>query len=177
MMNKKVKETLEIPEDVEWSLDGNEVSVSGPRGELSREFDMKGVDLEREGDELIVLAISSRKEFRASVGTVLSHVNNMIEGVTEGFSSKLKVFYSHFPVTVGIEGNKIKIENFVGGEKPLYADIVGDTEVDIKGEEIIVSGFDKEAVGQTAANIEEATKLKNRDPRVFQDGIYIVERP
>lgn len=177
MKNKKVKETLEIPEDVDWKLEGDRVEVSGSKGDLYRSFDMQGIELERDEDSLVVLAVSSRKEFRASVGTVISHVQNMIKGVTEGFSSKLKVFYSHFPVNVDVEGDRVKIENFIGGEKPLYADILGDTEVEIDGEEIEVSGADKEAVGQTAANIEEATKLKNRDPRVFQDGIYIVERP
>lgn len=177
MKNRSVRETLEIPDEVDLDLEGDEVVVSGPKGELSRTFDMKGVELDRDEDSFIVTSTSSRKEFRAAVGTVISHVQNMIEGVTEGFSSRLKVFYSHFPITVSMEGNKVKVENFVGGEKPLYAEIVGDTEVEIEGEEIEVRGVDKEEVGQTAANIEEATTLKNRDPRVFQDGIYIVERP
>jgi len=76
---------------------------------------------------------------------------------------------------VNVEGNKVKIENFIGEEKPRAAEIVGDAEVEINGEEMEVKGPSKEDVGQTAANIEQATKAKNRDPRTFQDGVYIVE--
>jgi large subunit ribosomal protein L6 len=53
---------------------------------------------------------------------------------------------------------------------------VGDSLVAIKGDELIVTGINKEHVGQTAANIEQATRIKGRDPRVFQDGIYLTEK-
>lgn len=177
MMDAGIKERVEIPEDVDFSLDGDKFEVRGPNGELSRSFDIEGVRLERDGDDIVVTSDSSRKKRHAAVGTVVSHVKNMIEGVTDGFSSKLKVVYSHFPITVNVEGDKVKIENFIGEEKPRVANIVGDTEVKVNGEEIEVSGPNKESVGQTSANIEQATKAGNRDPRVFQDGVYIVERP
>lgn len=177
MVDPGIKKAVEVPEEVEASLENSVFRVSGPEGELSREFDLRGVKLRKEGEKIIVSSNSSRKKRRSSVGTVISHIRNMFEGVVNPFSSKLKVVYSHFPISVSVEGNKVKVENFIGEEKPRVAEVVGDTEVEVKGEDIEIRGPDKEAVGQTAANIEQATQAKGRDPRVFQDGIYIVERP
>ncbi|KXB06584.1 50S ribosomal protein L6 [candidate division MSBL1 archaeon SCGC-AAA382C18] len=177
MLNNGITESVEIPEDVEISIDGKVVKVNGPNAELSRKFDIMGIGIKIEDKEAVVKSQSSKKKDQSAVGTVVSHIENMIEGVTEGFTSKLKVVYSHFPITVNVSGDKVMVENFIGEEEPRVANIVEDTEVDVDGEEITIEGPDKEAVGQTAANIEQATDAKNRDPRVFQDGIYIVERP
>lgn len=178
MADPGIKETVEIPEEADVGLENDVFKVSGPEGELSREFDLRGVELVREGNKVIVSSDSSRKKRRSAVGTVISRINNMFEGVVNPFSSELKVVYSHFPISVSVEGDKVKIENFIGEETPRVAEIVGkNTKVDVKGEDIELSGPDKEAVGQTAANIEQATQAKGRDPRVFQDGIYIVEGP
>ena len=73
-------------------------------------------------------------------------------------------------------GSEVQISNFLGEKRPRRAKIVGSTQVEIKGDVLLVNGPDIEAVGQTAANVEQATKIKNYDPRVFQDGIYIVEK-
>lgn len=177
MLDKGIKEAVKIPEDVDASVEDRVVHISGPNGDLSREFDLRGVEVKKEGEEIIVVSNSSRKERRASVGTVVSHIKNMFKGVTEGWTSKLKVVYSHFPISVSVQDGKFEIENFIGEEKPRRAEIVGETEVEIKGEDIELRGPDKEDVGQTAANIEQTASAKNRDPRVFQDGIYIVEAP
>lgn len=177
MLDKGIREKVEIPEELEVSVNDGVVIVSGPNGELSKEFDMHGIKIEEEKGDLVVSSDSSRKERRASVGTVVSHVHNLCKGVTEGFTSKLKVFYSHFPISISTKDRVLEIENFIGEEEPRRAEIVGDTEVEVDGEEIFVSGSDKEEVGQTAANIEQTATVENRDPRVFQDGIYIVEAP
>lgn len=110
------------------------------------------------------------------VGTIRAHINNMIKGVTEGFTYKLKIRYAHFPMKVSVKGNEVIIENFLGEKHPRRARIMEGVTVKISGEDVIVTGIDKEKVGQTAANIEQATRIKGRDPRVFQDGIYIVEK-
>lgn len=177
MLDSGIKKKVEFPEEVEFSLTGSVLEVSGPNGKLSREFDLKGLKLKSEEGILIVESGSSRRKRRASVGTVISHINNMIQGVTEGFSSELKVVYSHFPISVNVEGDKVKIENFIGEEEPRVAKILGETEVKLDGDKIAVSGPDKEDVGQTAANIEQAAQVGGRDSRVFQDGVYIVRRP
>jgi len=100
----------------------------------------------------------------------------MVKGVTKGFTYKLKKVYSHFPINVKVEPGKVLIENFIGERSPRIAKIVGNVKVIVKGDDIEVQGLNLEEVSQTAANIEQATKIKKKDPRVFLDGIYIYEK-
>ncbi|RJS74540.1 50S ribosomal protein L6 [Candidatus Bathyarchaeota archaeon] len=167
---------VEIPEDVTVSLDKKTVEVKGEKGRLVRDFSHAPIVIHTEDGKVVVSAVSSRRKDSALVGTICSHINNMIKGVTKGFTYKLKIVYSHFPITVKVQGNRIIIENFIGERSPRTAKIVGDVKVIVKGDDILVQGADIEAVSQTAANIEQATRVKNKDPRKFLDGIYIYEK-
>jgi len=97
--------------------------------------------------------------------------------VTQGFRCEMKMVYSHFPIKLIVKEEELVIENFLGEKFPRKARLMGEAKVEVKGDQVIVTGRDIENVGQTAANIERATKIKNFDPRVFQDGIYIVLKP
>ena len=110
------------------------------------------------------------------VGTIAAHIKNMIKGVTEGFEYKLKVHYTHFPVTVSVEGDKVLIKNFLGEKHPRIAKIVGNAKVDVKGQDITITGIDIEEVSQTAANLVLKTNVGRRDIRVFNDGIFLVSK-
>ena len=68
------------------------------------------------------------------------------------------------------------IENFTGERRPRKIKIIGNVKVKIEPDDIIVEGANLEEVSQTAANIEQATRVRNKDPRVFLDGIYVYER-
>ncbi len=100
----------------------------------------------------------------------------MITGVTKGYTYKLKIVFSHFPISVKLQGKSILIENFTGERRARSIDIIGDVKVKIEPDDIIVEGINLEHVSQTAANIEQATRVRNKDPRVFLDGIYVYER-
>jgi large subunit ribosomal protein L6 len=78
---------------------------------------------------------------------------------------------------VEVDKNKkaVIISNFVGSRAPRIAKIVGNTDVRVEGDRIIIEGPSKEDVSQTAANIRQATKIKDKDQRVFMDGIYLLE--
>ena len=117
-----------------------------------------------------------RKKEAALVGTITSHIQNMITGVTKGYSYKLKIVFSHFPISVKIQDKFILIENFTGERRARRIKIIGDVKVKIEPEDIIVEGINLEDVSQTAANIEQATRVRRKDPRVFLDGIYVYER-
>jgi len=168
--------TVEIPEDVEGILDGRTITIRGAKGMLTRDFSHAPIQIQLEGKKVTVQASWPRKREAALVGTVCSHIQNMIKGVTKGFTYKLKIIYSHFPITVKVEGRTVRIENFTGERSPRTAKIMGDTKVVVKGEDIIVTGISLEDVSQTAANIQNATRIKNKDPRVFLDGIYVYEK-
>ncbi len=170
-----IREEIEIPEGVEVSLN-NEVNVKGPQGELSRKFKFSNITMKTEDDKVVLETSFPKKKDKAMLGTIRSHINNMIHGVTEGFTYNMKIVYAHFPMTVKVTGNKVTIENFLGERHPRSAKIVGSAKVQVKGDEVQITGINKEDVGQTMANLEQATKIKGRDPRVFQDGIYFVNR-
>ena len=175
-MVKEIKKTISIPDGVNVTLEGNLLSTSGPKGANQREFWYPGINLKVTDGEVIVDADSSRKTQKAIVGTFTSHINNMIKGVSDGFEYRMKIVYSHFPMQVKVDGKGLVISNFLGEKKPRVAKILGETTVKASGDEVVISGINKEDVGQTAANIEQLTKIKRFDPRVFQDGIYIVEK-
>ncbi|MFN4133110.1 MAG: 50S ribosomal protein L6 [Candidatus Hadarchaeales archaeon] len=170
-----IKEEVPVPEGVEFKIEGSRVEMRGPKGVLSREFKFPTLRLVQDGRKIIVEGSGKRKREKAAIGTAKAHLRNMISGVTEGFTKKLRVVYSHFPITVKVEGKKVLIHNFLGERHPRQAEIVGETEVEVAGDEILVRGINKDDVGQTAINIERATAVRYRDRRIFQDGCFIVE--
>lgn len=169
--------TVDIPEGVEVAIEGSKVRVRGPKGELERDFShAKGVIMRVENSKFVVEAFFARSRTRALVGTIAAHVRNMITGVTKGFRYKLKIIYSHFPINTKIDGEKFVITNFLGERAPRVAKILPGVKVQVKGQDVIVEGIDIEKVAQTAANIERATRVTDKDRRKFLDGIYIYER-
>ena len=130
-----------------------------------------------EDGHVVIASDTENAKTTATMGTFESHVDNMFYGVTEGWSYQMEVFYAHFPMQVNVEDGEVVINNFLGEKAPRRTTIRGDTEVQVDGEEIVISGPDKEAVGQTAADIEQTTRVTDKDTRVFQDGVYITEKP
>ncbi len=173
----RVEHTVEIPEGVTATIDGDTVTITGPKGSVSRDFVSARHDIFQEGGALIVRVDVPRRKERALAGTWKAHLNNMVKGVNDGFTYTLKALYSHFPMTLAVQGNKLIVNNYFGERVPRSAVILDGVEVKIQNKtEVVVSGIDKEAVGQTAANIERSTTVKKRDRRIFQDGIYLIEK-
>jgi large subunit ribosomal protein L6 len=170
-----LREEILIPEGIDVTIDGG-ITVKGSMGELSRKFNYSGISINQENGNIVLEANFPKKKDKAMLGTIKSHISNMIIGLTDGFTYNMKIVYAHFPMTVKAAGDKVTIENFLGERYPRTAKIVGSAKVQVKGDEVVVTGINKEDVGQTMANLEQATKIKGRDPRVFQDGIYLVSR-
>jgi large subunit ribosomal protein L6 len=171
-----IEEKVAIPKGVTVTIQGSTIDVKGPKGKLSRDFTNPKTKVRMEGDHLVVSCELPRVKDKAMVGTFASHLTNMMEGVTLGFEYHMKIVYSHFPMKTSVKGDKFIVENFLGERSARSAKIVGDTKITVKGNDVVLTGTDVEAVGQTAANIERATKVWGYDPRVFQDGIYITEK-
>lgn len=117
-----------------------------------------------------------QKKEKKIINTTASHIKNMIKGVQEGFEYKLKICISHFPISVEIEKGEAIIKNFLGEKIPRKVKIPPNADVKVERDIITVSSSDKEAAGQAAANLERSTKIKNRDRRVFQDGLFIINK-
>ncbi|WP_254535508.1 50S ribosomal protein L6 [Halomarina litorea] len=182
---------IELPDDVDASLDHLDLTVEGPNGSVTRKLWYPNVtvtveEVTIEGDEdeddreveaVVVATDDPNRKASATVGTFASHVRNMVHGVTDGWEYQMGVFYSHFPMQVKVESDEVVISNFLGEKSPRRTPIRGDTQVQVDGEELTLSGPNIEDVGQTAADIEQLTRVTDKDTRVFQDGVYITQKP
>jgi large subunit ribosomal protein L6 len=171
------RETLPIPEDVSAEMDHLDLTVEGPNGSVTRRLWYPDISVSIEDGEVVLESDATDANTMSTIGTFESHVENMFYGVTEGWEYEMEVFYSHFPMQVNVQGDDVVIENFLGEKAPRRTEIHGDTDVEIDGEQVTLTGPDIEAVGQTAADIEQLTRVTDKDIRVFQDGAYITQKP
>jgi large subunit ribosomal protein L6 len=175
----EAKKIVKIPDgvQVQYSKQDGKFIVKGPLGTLDRVFTNPRINIEIKDKTILVTCSKPRKKENALVGTWHAHISNMIHGVKKGFEYKMKIVYSHFPIKTHVKDNELVIENFLGEKMPRRAKIIGETKVKVSGDQIIINGINIEHAGQSMANIEHATEIKDYDPRVFQDGIYLFEHP
>ena len=175
-MRKEIFQEIEIPEGIEVKLDGEKLIVKGPEGENKREFNLRGIEFSLKDNKITLGNKKATKMDKKMINTTTAHIKNMIKGVQEKFEYKLKAVFSHFPITIEIQGNKAIIKNFLGEKVPRECGLPEGAEVKVDKNEIIITSIDKEAAGQAAANLERVTKIRNKDKRVFQDGIYMITK-
>jgi len=175
-MKKELFQNIEIPEGVEVNLDGTTLTVKGKEGELKRKFDAINLDFEIKDKEIIIGSKKATKREKKMMNTIASHIKNMIKGVQEKFEYKLKICFSHFPITVDVQEDKAIIKNFLGEKIPRKCQIPEGAEVKVEKDIITVIALDKEIAGQAAANFEKATRIPTKDRRIFQDGIFIINK-
>lgn len=176
-MRQSIREAIPIPAGVTCTVAGNSVSCNKGAVTLSRVIDDPEVAVAVVGSELIVECKKGNRHHNSVIKSLHAHIVNMFQGLENKFVYLLEECHVHFPMTLKVEGNRFIINNFLGERVPRVAPIVPGVSVEIKGAQITIASSDKEAAGQTAANIEKATRIKKRDRRVFQDGIYIVQKP
>ena len=165
---------VELPEEFEADYDGEVLEVSDGNETVEKKMKHALIDVET-NSSVTFSTESTKKDIKSIVKTFKSHTENMIEGLQDEHVYHLKGVYAHFPMTIKTQGGQLVVENFMGERNPRKADIMNGVDVSVNGEEIEVRGSDKEAVAQTAARIEQLSNKGNRDPRTFQDGIYITE--
>ena len=173
---EKFETTVKIPEGVKVSLDKHMLLVQGPLGKTYKNFRKIPVGIKVEGNNVALKALDTRKKDYAILNTSRSIIKRLCEGVVSGYTIKMKIVFAHFPITVKTKDDKVLIENFQGERSARVCQIIGKTKVNPKGEDIIITGHVLTEVTQTAANIEQSTKVKGKDHRVFLDGIYIFEK-
>ncbi|GMI08097.1 hypothetical protein TrRE_jg7321 [Triparma retinervis] len=173
--------TIDIPEGVTVQVASRVVTVEGPRGKLCRNFKHSNMDLQLigEGKQLRLDLWFATKKQLACVRTIMSHIDNMMTGVTRGFIYKMRFVYSHFPINVAITGKTVEIRNFLGEKRVRKVELCDGVEYvrsnDVK-DQIELSGNDLALVSLTAARIQQATNIRKKDLRKFLDGIYVSEK-
>lgn len=169
---------VKIPSNVEIHLDGSLIKAKGPKGSFEKNLFSPGIKFERKDDTLFILPMAKKitKSHKTIINTISSHTKNMIIGVLHGFEANLKICSGHFPMSVSIDNKMLIIKNFFGEKVPRKAQLPDSVSAKIDGDIIRVSGCDKNLVGQTAAIIERTCRIRNRDRRRFQDGIWLMEK-
>lgn len=176
MASTAFAERVELPDRVTVTYSEHRLAVKGPKGESSKILFHPHVKVGISGDALTLEATANTQREKKSIYTFRAHIRNMIKGVTDGYTAKMKICSGHFPMTVAIKGQEFEVKNFCGEKVPRTVTIKDGVEVKVDGSDIIITGSDKERVGQAAADIEQLTRRPGFDTRVFQDGIYLVEK-
>ncbi|KAH8884028.1 ribosomal protein L6 [Thozetella sp. PMI_491] len=180
------EETLTVPENVKVSIKSRLVTVEGPRGKLVKDLSHIAVSFSQPKKGVIGIEIHHgvRKSV-AALRTVRTLINNLIIGVTKGFKYKMRYVYAHFPINVNLEKNKetglfeVEIRNFIG--QKITFKVVMQPGVDVvistaQKDELILTGNSLEGVSQSAADIQQTCRVRNKDIRKFLDGLYVSEK-
>ena len=173
---EKLATSVPVPDGVTVSLNRHMLIVDGPLGRAIKSFRKIPVGLAVADGAVSLKASGDRKRDYATLNASRSLVRNLCQGVVDGYTVKMKIVYAHFPVTVKVQGDRVLIENFQGERAPRVARIQGAAKVDPRGEDVVVTGHVLTDVTQTAANIQLKTRIKNKDHRVFLDGIYVYDK-
>lgn len=176
-MKANILQEIEIPEKTEVKVEGRTITVKGEKGELKRQIPVKSIKIEVNDNKILLSAEKATQREKRMILTMQSHIKNMLKGANENYIYKLKICSSHFPMTVNVDNGKLVVKNFLGEAKARTLTLKQGVDVKIEGTEIIVESPDKELAGLTAGAIEQVCRITNRDRRIFQDGIYIIEKP
>jgi large subunit ribosomal protein L9e len=180
------QELLEIPEGVKVSIKTRTVTVEGPRGKLVKDLGHLAVNFTQPKKNVISIEIhhGNRKNV-ATLRTVRTHINNLIVGVTKGFKYKMRYVYAHFPINVNLDKNsetglhEVEIRNFIGEKIVRRVVMQPGVEVEIsknQKDELVLFGNSLEGVSQSAADIQQICRVRNKDIRKFLDGLYVSEK-
>ena len=174
-----IKEELDIPKNIEVSVtEDHHITVKGPKGEVTKDFShIRGITISVKGNKILFSAHFPKNKTVALVKTVYNIINNLIIGVQTNYQYVLMVCYSHFPCNVEVNDDEIAVVNFLGERAPRKTKFdPKDAKIEVKGDEVFLIGPDKEKLGQIASNIKRACRIRKKDPRVFQDGVYLYKK-
>ena len=176
-MKQHLIEQIEIPAGVSCNISGKVLTFKKGGAEIVRKIDVPGMIIHSKDNKMVLECKRGNKNDFKIIKSYIAHLKNVFTGLENEYVYKLESCNVHFPVTIKAEKDRVVITNFLGEKTPRYAKILPGVKVDVKGMKITVSSHDKDLGGQTAANLEKATKIRCRDRRIFQDGIFLVERP
>lgn len=167
---------VELPAEVSASLKEGVLSVKGPKGETAKKLGAPSIKITVEGNQILMKADDGSKRQKRIMNTFKAHIKNMMAGVQKPHQYRLKICSGHFPMNVSISGDQLLVKNFLGEKSPRTLKLKKGVAVKVEGDVLVVESSDKDLAGQMASDIELLTAKRNRDLRVFQDGIYMIEK-
>ena len=175
-MKQSITETIEIPDGLNVTITDTKMTVKGQKSEVSRRIILPRIKIGTKGKNVEISCTKATKREKKQIYTTIAHLKNMLQGAQTPYKYTLKICSGHFPINVSVSNNQFIVKNFLGEKVPRTMPLKQGVTITISGDQIIVESPDKEMVGQTASEIELLTTISNRDPRVFQDGIYLIEK-
>ncbi|BAM38905.1 ribosomal protein l6 [Theileria orientalis strain Shintoku] len=176
-------QVLKVPPEVTVTVKSRKVTVKGKYGELTRSFTHLPVDLAMSKDNksvVIKLWFGSRSKI-AALRTCLTHISNMMTGVSKKYQYKMRLVHAHFPINSNVsdDGKVVEVRNFLGEKKVRVVKVLPGVKV-VKSEsvkdELVLTGVDVESVSRSAALIHQSSLVRKKDIRQFLDGIYVSEK-
>ncbi|MBI2135066.1 50S ribosomal protein L6 [Candidatus Woesearchaeota archaeon] len=167
---------IKVPQGLSVSLDSSVLAIKGRKGEIKRDFSDKKVAIETKDDLIMLKAGRFSKMKKKLIKSYAAHIKNMISGSLETHKYLLKICSGHFPINVSINKNELTVKNFLGEKVPRVLKLKEGAIVKVDGDKIIVESASKETAGQISADIEQLTRRTRYDLRIFQDGIYIIDK-
>ena len=154
-MSRIGKTPISIPTSVEIAIDGANIEVKGPKGSLNLVL-TEGISLTQEDESLVVHRENDERQSKALHGLMRSLINNMVIGVTEGYSKQLELVGVGYRVQAK---GKTNLEFQLGFSHPVNVSAPDGIEFDVPSPtELNISGIDKQMVGQVAADIRALKK-------------------
>ncbi len=178
MKNEKLEAEIEIPSGININVHESEIVFSKDGNEIKRKLNPM-IKVKVEGEKIKITSEKSTKREKKNFGSVKSHIKNAIEGLNNPWKYRLQIATVHFPTTASLDkaNNEFVLKNFLGEKKDRKVKLIDGVDIKINKDIIELTSVDVEKAGQTAANLEKLTKIRNRDRRIFQDGIFIIEKP
>jgi large subunit ribosomal protein L6 len=167
--------TLNIPDKVTVDINGNRISIKGALGTNTRKFNANLLSIKKASNTIVIEPATEEHLHRKASNAakaVAKEIRNDFAGVDKDYEVRMQTVFQHFPITVEIKPGVVSIKNMLGERDVRKANIIGATKVESKEQTLRVYGTSLDDVKQTALNIRTACKIRHKDDRTFQDGIY-----
>lgn len=171
-----MEKAVKLLDGVSAKKDGFNLTLKGAKGEVTKSFASAQVDFDVNDGKVIFKAPKDSRKYRAVMGTFVAHLKNMQKGASQTHNYLLRVCSGHFPMNVAITKDEFTVKNFLGERVPRKMPLPKGVTVKLNGRDITIESTDKDLAGKVASRIEKLTLRSNYDRRVFQDGIYIVNK-
>lgn len=177
-MRKDMLAEIEIPDGADAEIKEGYLILRKGDEELKRKLNSL-VKVGIKGNKIVIEAKKSTRKERKIFGTLNAHIKNMIRGLGEKFKYKMQICAVHFPMTASFnkEKNELVVKNFLGEKYDRIIKLSPKVDIKVNKDIIEIECSDKETAGLAASSIEKGTTVSRKDRRVFQDGIFIIEKP